>query len=70
MQFLAYILVYPFLWLISILPFKLLYFFSDGLYVLIYHIIGYRKKVVTNNLKLVFPEKTELEIKKIKKTRV
>lgn len=67
MQFLAYILVYPFLWLISILPFKLLYFFSDGLYVLLYHIIGYRKKVVTNNLRLVFPEKTELEIKKIQK---
>jgi KDO2-lipid IV(A) lauroyltransferase len=67
MQFLTYIFVYPFLWLISILPFKLLYLFSDGLYVILYHIIGYRKKVVTYNLKLVFPEKTDLEIKKIRK---
>ncbi|HAI18534.1 MAG TPA: lipid A biosynthesis acyltransferase, partial [Xanthomarina gelatinilytica] len=36
MQFLAYILIYPFLWLISILPFRLLYLFSDGIYILIY----------------------------------
>ncbi len=68
MQFLAYILLYPFLWLISILPFRLLYLFSDGLYVLLYYIIGYRKKVVTYNLKLVFPKKTELEITLIRKT--
>ena len=56
MQFLIYILVYPLLWLISILPFKLLYFVSDGVYILLYHIIGYRKKVVNSNLKLVFPK--------------
>lgn len=67
MQFLAYILVYPLLWLISILPFRLLYIFSDGLYFLLYHIIGYRKKVVTSNLKLVFPEKTENDIAVIRK---
>ena len=62
MQFLVYILVYPLLWIISILPFRLLYFLSDGFYILLYYIIGYRKKVVTNNLKLAFPEKTNQEI--------
>jgi Kdo2-lipid IVA lauroyltransferase/acyltransferase len=62
MQFLAYILVYPILWLISILPFRILYLVSDGFYILLYYVIGYRKKVVTNNLKLVFPDKTEKEI--------
>ena len=67
MQLLAYILLYPFLWLISILPFKLLYFISDSLYVIIYYIIGYRKKVVTENLNLVFPKKTEKEIALIRK---
>lgn len=67
MQFLAYILLYPLLWLISILPFKLLYLFSDALYVLIYHIVGYRKKVVTANLKLAFPNKTEQNIVAIQK---
>ncbi len=62
MQFLVYILVYPLLWLISILPFRLLYALSDGVYILLYHLIGYRKKVVTENLKLVFPDKSEKEI--------
>ncbi|MEL0645204.1 lysophospholipid acyltransferase family protein [Olleya sp. Ti.3.14] len=67
MQLLAYILIYPFLWLISILPFRLLYAFSDGLYFLIYYIIGYRKKTVKENLNLVFPDKSEDEIKDIRK---
>ena len=40
---------------------------SDGVYVLIYYVIGYRKKVVKDNLKLVFPEKNEQEIKQISK---
>ncbi|XCF05304.1 lysophospholipid acyltransferase family protein [Tamlana crocina] len=67
MQFLVYILVYPLLWMVSKLPFRLLYLLSDGLYLLLYYIVGYRKKVVTENLKLVFPEKTEQEITAIKK---
>ena len=67
MQFLAFIIIYPFLWLISILPFRLLYIFSDGVYLLVYYVIGYRKKVVKDNLRLVFPEKSEQEIKVISK---
>lgn len=67
MQFLVYILVYPLLWIISILPFRLMYFLSDGFYILLYYIIGYRKKVVTNNLKLAFPKKTNQEISLIRK---
>ncbi|MDC1197550.1 lysophospholipid acyltransferase family protein [Algibacter sp.] len=67
MQFLVYILVYPLLWIISTLPFRLLYFLSDGFYVLLYYIIGYRKKVVSNNLKFAFPEKTNQEISLIRK---
>jgi KDO2-lipid IV(A) lauroyltransferase len=67
MQFLLYIIAYPFLWLISILPFRLFYFFSDIVYFLVYHIIGYRKKVVYNNLSLVFPNKSEEEKKVIQK---
>ncbi len=56
------------MWLISILPFRLLYLFSDGIYILIYHIIGYRKKTVKENLHLVFPDKSNKEIKTITKT--
>ena len=67
MQLLAYIILYPLLWLISILPFRLLYAVSDGVYILIYYIIGYRKKVVASNLRLAFPEKTEKELALIRK---
>jgi len=67
MQFLAYALIYPIIWLISKLPFPVLYFVSDCCYVLVYRIIGYRKKVVRNNLKTAFPEKTDTEIITIEK---
>ena len=67
MQLIAYLLVYPLLWLVSILPFRLLYMISDGLYGLLYYIIGYRKKVVKANLDLVFPEKSEKEKQRIMK---
>ncbi|MGB5822237.1 MAG: lipid A biosynthesis acyltransferase, partial [Saonia sp.] len=66
MQLLVYILSYPFLWVISILPFKILYLFSDFVFFLVYRIFGYRKKVVYENLKLVFPEKDEKEVKRIR----
>jgi KDO2-lipid IV(A) lauroyltransferase len=65
MQLIAYIIIYPILWLISILPFRLLYAFSDVLYLFIYKIFGYRKSTVTSNLKLVFPDKSEKEVSEI-----
>ena len=61
MQLIVYILVYPILWLISILPFRLLYGISDVLYFFVYRVFGYRKTTVLNNLNLVFPDKTEQE---------
>ena len=67
MQILAYILIYPIIWFVSILPFRLLYAVSDLLYVLMYHVLGYRKKTIQENLKLVFPEKTEVELMVITK---
>ncbi len=61
MQFFAFVLLYPLLWIISILPFRLLYLLSDFVYVILYKIIGYRKKVVRKNLLLVFPNKSNAE---------
>ena len=61
MQFLLYILIYPFLWSISILPFRILYIVSDGVYILTYYIIGYRKKTVRENLALALPHLSEKE---------
>ena len=67
MQFLTFILVYPFIWLLSILPFRVLYFISDIAYYFIYYVIGYRKKTVYYNLNLAFPNKNKDEIKNIAK---
>ncbi|NND62768.1 MAG: lysophospholipid acyltransferase family protein [Flavobacteriaceae bacterium] len=67
MQRLLYLLIYPIMWFTSILPLWLLYFMSSVLFVLVYYVIGYRKKVVKSNLRLVFPEKSESEIKEISK---
>ncbi|WP_417941303.1 lysophospholipid acyltransferase family protein [Flavobacterium sp. RS13.1] len=67
MQFLIYILAYPLLWLISILPFRIFYWFSDCVYFLVYYIIGYRKKVVRTNLALALPHLNDAERKKIEK---
>ena len=67
MQLVIYVLLYPILYLISILPFRILYAFSDFLYLIIYRVFGYRKKVVHDNLKLVYPDKSEKELKQITK---
>jgi len=67
MQFIVFILVYPLLWLISILPFHILYLFSDFIYLLVYHVIGYRKKTVRENLLIAFPEKSAKERTEIEK---
>ena len=50
-----------FLYLLSLLPFWILYLISDFFYLIIYHLIGYRRKVVKENLLNSFPEKTDQE---------
>ena len=49
------------------MPFGLAYFFADLSYVIGYHLVGYRKKVVYTNLRKSFPGKTEKEYKTIAK---
>ncbi|MCU0438031.1 MAG: lysophospholipid acyltransferase family protein [Raineya sp.] len=53
--------------LLSYLPLSVLYLLADFLYFLAFYIIGYRKKVVWQNLKNSFPEKTDEELKRIQK---
>lgn len=62
-----YYVVYGFLWLLSLLPLRVLYLFSDAVYGILYYIFGYRRQVVLQNLAIAFPEKTEAERKKIAK---
>ncbi|MDO8998995.1 MAG: lysophospholipid acyltransferase family protein [Bacteroidota bacterium] len=61
------IFVFPLLYFISILPFWILYPLSNFFYFIIFYIVGYRKKVVIQNLKNSFPEKSEKEIDLITK---
>jgi Kdo2-lipid IVA lauroyltransferase/acyltransferase len=44
-----------------------MYVLSDLLYVILYHVVKYRRVVVNNNLKKAFPEKNETEIHRISK---
>ena len=67
MNLLVFLFIYPFIWLVSRLNFKQLYLFSDFFYYILYYVIGYRKKVVRNNLKLAFPEKTNKDLFMIEK---
>lgn len=53
-----YYIIYPFLYLISLLPWRVMYFISDGIYMILYHITGYRREEVMKNLAIAFPEKT------------
>jgi KDO2-lipid IV(A) lauroyltransferase len=56
-----------FLYLISLLPFWFLYLIADVLFIILYYITGYRRKVVEDNLRNSFPEKSEKERKLIEK---
>lgn len=54
---LYYLVIIP----VSLLPFPVLYGLSDFLFVLFYFVFGYRKKVVMDNIRRSFPEKTPAE---------
>lgn len=62
-----YYIIYFFLYLFSLLPFRILYLISDFASFCIYNIAGYRKEIVLNNLKIAFPEKPEVDLKKIRR---
>lgn len=67
MQRLVFLLVYPFLWIISKFPFWLFYKVSDVVFFIVYYLIGYRRKVVMQNLQLALPNKSKQEYKEISK---
>lgn len=61
MYYLLLAILYP----LSLLPLPVLYLLSDFAFVLLYHITGYRKQVVLDNLTHAFPEKTDEELQQI-----
>lgn len=62
-----YKLLYSLLFILSLLPLQVLHFFASGLYFIIYYIVGYRRKVIDENLMNAFPEKSFIERAAIRK---
>ncbi len=62
-RILYYIFVFP----ISLLPLGVLYRFSDIFYLLLISVIPYRKKIIETNLRNSFPNKSETEIKQLRR---
>jgi KDO2-lipid IV(A) lauroyltransferase len=62
---LAYYLAVPFMYFFSVLPWAVLFIFSDLFFLLIYYVLGYRRKIVRMNLANSFPEKSNKELKSI-----
>ncbi|TDG35673.1 lauroyl acyltransferase [Pedobacter changchengzhani] len=56
-----------FFFVLSLLPLSVLLFFARLLYYILYYLIGYRKKVVRENLTNAFPQKSKSEIIKLEK---
>lgn len=60
-----YVLFLFFIGLFAIMPFLMIYGFSNFAYFILYKVFGYRKKVVFSNLEKAFPNKNREEIKAI-----
>lgn len=66
MNKIAYTCLKGVLFMVSLIPLRISYILlSNFLYFILRYVAGYRKKVVKDNLKLVFPEKSDAEIKSI-----
>lgn len=61
-QIMSFYFLLPLIYFIAVLPFPLLYGFSNVMKFFLFHVSGYRKKVVFTSLKNSFPEKSEKEI--------
>jgi KDO2-lipid IV(A) lauroyltransferase len=67
MDAITFALSYALIWLISRLPMRMIYACSDCLYLVVYYLARYRRKVVFNNLTRAFPEKGPAEITRLAK---
>lgn len=65
--YIMYYLVYSILWLLSLLPLRVLHFLSDCFYVLVFYVFKYRKEVVIKNMKQAYPLKSDEEINRLAK---
>lgn len=64
MKKISYALAYTLWYLLSLLPFRVLYMISDGLYFLLSTVVRYRHKVIYSNIRESFPEKDDAWVRK------
>lgn len=67
MNYLIYLFFRLMVLINQFVPFFVFYLFADVIYFLLYYVFGYRKKVVSQNLKKVFPEANKHEITELSK---
>ncbi|MCD6062981.1 MAG: lipid biosynthesis acyltransferase [Flavipsychrobacter sp.] len=63
MYYLLLAIFYP----LSLLPLRVLYLLSDGMFIIAYYLLGYRKALVYDNLQQAFPNKSRKELLTIRK---
>ena len=64
---LVYWLTYAGMWLLALLPFKVLYIISDIMCFTLHDIVRYRLGTVRRNLRNSFPEKSKAELREIER---
>lgn len=65
MKALLFYLFLPLIYLLSLLPFRLLYLLSDLLTFILYRLMAYRRQIIAQNIQNSFPEKSPEERQKI-----
>jgi len=63
----GYYILYAINWVITLLPLRILYIFSDILFLSLYYFPSYRRKIVAKNLAKSFPKKSVTEIAQIER---
>ena len=67
MKSISYHLLYAVIYMLSLLPFWILYGLADCFFLLVYYVVRYRRKVVRKNLTTSFPEMDAKAIKRIER---
>jgi len=67
MSSILYYIFYVLVWFLNLFPLRFQYFVADIIYYLLNYVFGYRKTVVYENLQNSFPNKSEKELKQIRK---
>ena len=67
MKKLLYYITYAAVWLLSLLPLWVLYLLSDFIFLIIFHVVKYRRKLVFKNMSDSFPEKSAQEVRALER---